>query len=135
MLALRLFSNPSPFRKRKALDGLFVSDIKGGCVPKEYIPVVQKGIESILGTGVVAGFPVLGLKATLIDGAYHEVDSSTMDFEIAGRAATGLRKAIPPSHGASHEGGCHHSGRVHGRHLGDINSRRGLVGELGERVM
>merc|ERR1712071_189316 len=64
-------------------------------VPKEYIPGVQKGIESVLGSGVVAGYPVLGMKATLIDGAYHDVDSSVMAFEIAGRAATreGLRKA------------------------------------------
>ena len=72
----------------------FVSDIKGGSVPKEYIPGVQKGIESVLGNGVVAGFPVLGIKATLVDGAYHDVDSSVLAFEIAGRAATreGLRK-------------------------------------------
>jgi elongation factor G len=72
----------------------FVSEIKGGSVPKEYIPGVQKGIESVLGNGVIAGFPVLGIKATLIDGAYHDVDSSVLAFEIAGRAATreGLRK-------------------------------------------
>merc|ERR1740136_345918 len=66
----------------------FVSSIKGGSVPKEYIPGVQKGIESVLGSGVVAGYPVLGMKATLVDGAYHDVDSSVMAFEIAGRAAT-----------------------------------------------
>merc|ERR1712174_86570 len=73
----------------------FVSNIKGGNVPKEYIPGVAKGIESVLGSGVVAGFPVLGMRATLVDGAYHDVDSSVMAFEIAGRAATreGLRKA------------------------------------------
>jgi translation elongation factor EF-G len=78
-----------------ATDFTFVSDIKGGSVPKEYIPGVQKGVESVLANGVLAGFPVLGLKATLIDGAYHDVDSSVMAFEIAGRAATreGLRKA------------------------------------------
>merc|ERR1719416_147600 len=73
----------------------FVSEIKGGNVPKEYIPGVQKGIESVLGSGVVAGFPVLGMKAKLVDGGYHDVDSSVMAFEIAARAATreGLRKA------------------------------------------
>ena len=77
------------------MDFEFASDIKGGSVPKEYIPGVQKGIESVLGQGVIAGYPVLGMKATLIDGAYHDVDSSVMAFEIAGRAATreGLRKA------------------------------------------
>merc|ERR1719456_1828952 len=73
----------------------FVSEIKGGAVPKEYIPGVQKGIESTLSNGVLAGFPVVGVKAKLIDGSYHDVDSSIMAFEIAGRAATreGLRKA------------------------------------------
>merc|ERR1712127_944840 len=77
-----------------AMDFEFVNEIKGGSVPREYIPGVQKGIESVLGSGVVAGFPVLGMKATLVDGAYHDVDSSVMAFEIAGRAATreGLRK-------------------------------------------
>ena len=63
-------------------------------MPKEYIPGVQKGIESVLGNGVIAGFPVLGIKAVLIDGSYHDVDSSVLAFEIAGRAATreGLKK-------------------------------------------
>ena len=72
----------------------FISEIKGGAIPKEYIPGVQKGIESVLGAGVVAGFPVVGIKATLLDGSYHDVDSSVLAFEIAGRAATreGLRK-------------------------------------------
>merc|ERR1712176_405734 len=61
----------------------FVSNIKGGNVPKEYIPGVAKGIESVLGSGVVAGFPVLSMRATLVDGGYHDVDSSVMAFEIA----------------------------------------------------
>ena len=73
---------------------LHFSEIKGGAVPKEYIPGVQKGIESVLGNGVIAGFPVLGIKAVLVDGSYHDVDSSVLAFEIAGRAATreGLKK-------------------------------------------
>ena len=58
----------------------------GGSVPKEYIPGVQKGIEQVLSTGVLAGYPVLGMKATLVDGAFHDVDSSVLAFEIAGRA-------------------------------------------------
>merc|ERR1712146_229876 len=61
--------------------------IKGGTVPKEYVPGVAKGIESECMRGPLAGFPVLGFKATLLDGAYHDVDSSVMAFEIAGRAA------------------------------------------------
>merc|ERR1712113_96324 len=117
------------------MDFEFVSDIKGGSVPKEYIPGLQKGIESVLGSGVVAGYPVLGMKATLIDGAYHDVDSSVMAFEIAGRAAAreGLRKAkarlMEPLMKVDITTPEEYMGDV----LGDINSRRGLVGELGER--
>ncbi len=56
-------------------------------MPKEYIPGVEKGLESVLGAGVLAGFPVVDLKVTLIDGTYHDVDSSALAFEIASRAA------------------------------------------------
>ena len=65
----------------------FESKIVGGAVPKEYIPGVQKGIESVMNNGPLAGFPMLGVKATLIDGAFHDVDSSVLAFEIASRAA------------------------------------------------
>jgi elongation factor G len=117
------------------MDFEFAADIKGGSVPKEYIPGVQKGIESVLGTGVVAGYPVLGLKATLIDGAYHDVDSSVMAFEIAGRAATreGLRKAKARLMEPMMQVDVSTPEEYMGDILGDINSRRGLVGELGER--
>ena len=67
-------------------DFVFESKIVGGAVPKEFIPGVQKGIESVLSSGPIAGFPMLGIKATLIDGAYHDVDSSVLAFEIAARA-------------------------------------------------
>lgn len=67
-------------------DFIFESKIVGGAVPKEYIPGVQKGIESVLSSGPLAGFPMLGIKATLIDGAFHDVDSSVLAFEIASRA-------------------------------------------------
>merc|ERR1711865_445974 len=93
---VKLTFEPKEFNDEEgSTDFEFVSTVKGGSVPKEYVPGVQKGIESVLGSGVVAGFPVLGMKATLIDGAYHDVDSSVMAFEIAGRAATreGLRMA------------------------------------------
>lgn len=118
-----------------SMDFEFVSDIKGGSIPKEYIPGVAKGVESVLGTGVVAGFPVLGMKATLVDGAYHDVDSSVMAFEIAGRAATreGLRKAkarlMEPLMKVDVTTPEDYMGDI----LGDINSRRGIVEELGER--
>ena len=65
----------------------FVSKIVGGNIPKEYIPGVAKGIRSVAETGVLAGFPVIDYKVILFDGAYHDVDSSVMAFEIAGRAA------------------------------------------------
>jgi elongation factor G len=65
---------------------MFASEIVGGAVPKEYVPGVQKGIDSVMGAGPFAGFPMIGVKATLLDGAYHDVDSSVLAFEIAGRA-------------------------------------------------
>ena len=70
----------------------FESKIVGGAVPKEYIPGVEKGINSVMGSGILAGFPVVDVKATLIDGAYHDVDSSALAFEIASRAA--FREAL-----------------------------------------
>ena len=70
----------------------FESKIVGGAVPKEYIPGVEKGINSVMGSGILAGFPVVDVRATLIDGAYHEVDSSVLAFEIAARAA--FREAL-----------------------------------------
>jgi elongation factor G len=75
----------------------FESKIVGGSVPKEYIPGVEKGVRSVLDNGVLAGFPMLDLKVSLIDGAYHEVDSSALAFEIAARAAfrEGAQKAGP----------------------------------------
>ena len=65
----------------------FESKVVGGSVPKEYVPGVEKGVRSVLDNGVLAGFPMLDLKVSLIDGAYHEVDSSALAFEIASRAA------------------------------------------------
>ena len=113
----------------------FTEEIKGGVVPREYIPGVQKGIESVLGAGPIAGFPVLGMKAILVDGAYHDVDSSVMAFEIAGRMATreGLRKGkgrlMEPLMQVDVVTPEEYMGDV----IGDINSRRGMVEELGER--
>ncbi|MDE2792060.1 MAG: elongation factor G [Paracoccaceae bacterium] len=73
----------------------FESKIVGGAVPKEYIPGVEKGIESVMGSGPLAGFPVIDFHVALVDGGHHDVDSSVMAFEIAARAAMrdGLRKA------------------------------------------
>jgi len=107
----------------------FESKIVGGNVPKEYIPGVEKGIESVLGAGVLAGFPVVDLKVTLIDGAYHEVDSSALAFEIASRAA--LREALREGNSVLLEPIMKvevvtpedYTGSV----IGDLNSRRGQI--------
>ena len=71
---------------------LFESKVVGGSVPKEYIPGVEKGINSVMGAGILAGFPVVDVKATLTDGAFHDVDSSVLAFEIASRGA--FREAL-----------------------------------------
>ena len=75
----------------------FESKVIGGTVPKEYIPGVEKGVKGSLDNGVLAGFPVIDFKVALMDGTYHEVDSSALAFEIALRAAMkeGLAKAAP----------------------------------------
>merc|ERR1712176_6636 len=133
---IKLIFEPKEFSDdEESMDFEFASEIKGGAVPREYIPGVQKGIESVLGQGVIAGFPVLGMKAKLIDGAYHDVDSSVMAFEIAGRAATreGLRKAKARLMEPMMQVDVTTPEDFLGDVLGDINSRRGMVGDLGER--
>jgi len=113
----------------------FEQEIKGGAVPKEYIPGVAKGLESIMSNGILAGFPVIGCKATLIDGGFHDVDSSVMAFEIAGRAAArkGLREAgaklMEPVMKVEVTTPEESMGDV----IGDINSRRGMVEEFADR--
>ena len=64
----------------------FVNEVVGGSVPREYIPAVAKGIEEQMQNGILAGYPLLGIKATLYDGSFHDVDSSEMAFKIAGLA-------------------------------------------------
>jgi elongation factor G len=107
----------------------FESKIVGGAVPKEYIPGVEKGLNSVLGAGVLAGFPVVDLKVSLIDGAFHEVDSSALAFEIASRAA--LREALRKGSSVLLEPVMkvevvtpeEYTGSV----IGDLNSRRGQI--------
>ena len=107
----------------------FESKIVGGAVPKEYIPGVEKGINSVMGSGVLAGFPVVDVKATLVDGAYHDVDSSALAFEIASRAAfrEGLQKGgsvlLEPIMKVEVVTPEEHTGFV----MGDLLSRRGQV--------
>jgi elongation factor G len=107
----------------------FENDIVGGTVPKEYIPGVEKGLESVLGSGVLAGFPVVDLKVRLIDGAYHDVDSSALAFEICARAALreALQKGSPvllePIMKVEVVTPEDYTGTV----IGDLNSRRGQI--------
>ncbi len=108
---------------------VFESKIVGGAVPKEFVPGVEKGINSVMGAGILAGFPVVDVKATLIDGAFHDVDSSVLAFEIASRAA--FREALQKGGSVllepimkvevvtpeEYTGSC----------IGDLNSRRGQI--------
>ena len=108
---------------------VFDSKIVGGSVPKEYIPGVQKGLESAVQNGVIAGFPMIDLKIELTDGAYHEVDSSVMAFEIASRAAfrEGAAKAKPQLLEPVMRVEAVTPDEYMGDIIGDLNSRRGQV--------
>jgi elongation factor G len=107
----------------------FENAIVGGVIPREYIPAVDKGIQEQLGSGVLAGYPVVDIKVTLFDGSYHEVDSSEMAFKIAGSMAfkDGCRKAKPvllePIMKVEVVTPEDYMGDV----MGDLNRRRGLV--------
>jgi len=107
----------------------FVDAIKGGVVPREYIPAVQKGVQETLASGVLAGFPVVDVKVTLFDGSYHEVDSNENAFKMAASIAfkDGMRKANPvllePMMAVEVETPEDYAGTV----MGDLSSRRGMV--------
>ncbi len=107
----------------------FESKIVGGSIPKEYIPGVEKGIKSVMDSGPLAGFPVIDFKVSLIDGAYHDVDSSVLAFELAARAGMreGLRKAgakmLEPIMEVEVVTPEEYTGGI----IGDLTSRRGQV--------
>jgi len=107
----------------------FVDAIKGGSVPREYIPAVEKGLEDTLPAGVLAGFPVVDVKVTLFDGSYHEVDSNENAFKMAASFAfkEGMRRASPtllePMMAVEVETPEDFMGNV----MGDLSSRRGMV--------
>ena len=108
---------------------VFENKIVGGAIPKEYIPGVEKGIASVLDNGVLAGFPLLDIHVVLHDGAYHDVDSSVMAFEIAGRAAfreaaqSAAPKLLEPIMDVEVVTPEEYMGDV----IGDLNSRRGQI--------
>jgi elongation factor G len=107
----------------------FENDVVGGSVPKEYVPGVEKGIRGSMETGVIAGFPVIDFKAVLFDGAYHDVDSSVLAFEIASRAAfkEGIQKAGPKLLEPVMKVEVVTPEDYMGDVIGDLNSRRGQV--------
>ncbi len=113
----------------------FESKIVGGSVPKEYIPGVEKGLKSAMETGVIAGFPMIDFKVTLEDGAYHDVDSSVMAFEIAAKAAfrEGIPKANPKLLEPMMKVEVVTPDEYMGDIIGDLNSRRGQVGSMDQR--
>jgi elongation factor G len=108
---------------------VFENAIVGGAVPKEYIPGVQKGLESVKDNGLLAGFPLIDFKATLTDGKYHDVDSSVLAFEIASRAAfkelreKGAPKLLEPIMAVEVVTPEEYLGSV----IGDLNARRGMI--------
>ncbi len=113
----------------------FDQKIVGGSVPKEYIPGVEKGLKAQKETGVVAGFPTIDFKATLVDGAYHDVDSSALAFEIAARAAfrEGIAKAGPVLLEPIMKVEVITPEEYMGDVIGDLNSRRGQILGMDER--
>jgi elongation factor G len=108
---------------------VFESKVIGGAVPKEYVPGVEKGLKSVLDNGILAGFPVIDFKVSLIDGAYHEVDSSALAFEIASRAALreGIQKAGPKLLEPIMKVEVVSPEEYLGGIIGDLTSRRGQV--------
>jgi elongation factor G len=113
----------------------FVNGVTGGRIPKEYIPSVDQGMQDAMQYGILAGYPVVGVKATLVDGQYHEVDSSEMAFKIAGSMVfkEAARKASPallePMMAVEVVTPEDYMGDV----IGDLNSRRGMIQAMEER--
>jgi elongation factor G len=114
----------------------FVNEIVGGVVPKEYIPAVDKGVQEQLKSGVLAGYPVLDVKVSLIDGSYHDVDSSEMAFKIAGSMCfrEGARKANPVLLEPIMKVEILTPEEYMGDVVGDINRRRGVIQGMEDTV-
>ena len=113
----------------------FVNEIVGGNIPREYIPSVEKGIESAMSQGPLAGYPIEGVRARLYDGKYHNVDSDQLSFEIAGRLAfrEASRSASPILMEPIMEVEVVTPDEYMGDVIGDLNSRRGKIESLGQR--
>src|SRR5690606_15207539 len=131
------FSAADVDEKGNITEGLvFSNEVVGGVVPKEYIPAIQKGIEEQMKNGVVAGYPLIGLKATVFDGSYHDVDSNEMAFKIAASMATkqlaqkGGGKVLEPIMKVEVVTPEDYMGDV----MGDLNRRRGLIQGMEDSV-
>ena len=128
--------NLEPLEAGSELQYEFVNGVTGGRVPKEYIPSVDAGIQDAMQLGILAGFPMVGVKATLTDGAYHDVDSSEMAFKIAGSMVfkEAARKADPallePIMAVEVRTPEDYMGDV----IGDLNSRRGQIRSMSDAV-
>ncbi len=114
---------------------IFESKIVGGAVPREFIPGVQKGLQSVKDTGIVAGYPLIDFKATLVDGAFHDVDSSVLAFEIAAKGAfrEGMPKADPKILEPIMTVEVVTPDEYMGDIIGDLNSRRGQMQNMEPR--
>ena len=110
--------------------------IIGGSVPKEYIPAAQKGVEEALNNGILGGYPVIGIKVAIVDGSYHEVDSSEMAFRIAGSMAIkeAIKKADPVLMEPIMDVEVVVPEEYMGDVMGNISSRRGKISEMGSRA-
>ena len=131
------FSQPDVDDKGNITEGLvFTNEVVGGVVPKEYIPAIQKGIEEQMKNGIVAGYPLIGLKATVFDGSYHDVDSNEMAFKVAASMATkqlatkGGGKVLEPIMKVEVVTPEDYMGDV----MGDLNRRRGLIQGMEDSV-
>ena len=113
----------------------FVSKVIGGTVPREYIPAVERGIREAMENGVLAGYPMVGVKATLLDGSYHDVDSSDMAFKIAGSMALreGARRAKPRLLEPIMDVEVVVPEEYMGDVMGDLSSKRGRIGGMFQR--
>ncbi|MDO6444121.1 MULTISPECIES: elongation factor G [unclassified Marinobacter] len=128
--------DPLPLDEEDAENFIFVNEIVGGAVPKEYIPAVQQGISEQMQNGCLAGYPLLGIKATLYDGSYHDVDSNEMAFKIAGSMAMkkGALEANPALLEPMMKVEVVTPEDYMGDVVGDLNRRRGLIQGMDDGV-
>lgn len=113
----------------------FIDEIKGGIIPQEYIPAIQKGVKEAMDNGVLAGYPIVDVKATVYDGSFHEVDSSEAAFKIAGSMAVkeAIRRAKPVILEPIMKVNVITPEQFMGDVVGDLNSKRGIIREMSDR--